>query len=231
MYAVNQNAEEIFRIDTGSEISTSPSIFIDNNQLYILFGTSDGFIYAVDISGSILDGFPINVSGSVIGSIMSADLNNSGSNEIIIVDDSGFLTILEDIDSYYQSTPIEYDFSFFSAPVVDDIDEDGDLDIIGGTVNSLFAADIKQPFNQLDNSWNIFKGNYHRNGVFEFISCGTGDLNQDSITNVIDVVSIINIITGVANSSNNDLCFGDMNFDSILNVQDIILIINIILDY
>ena len=230
LYAINENAEEIFRFETGSEISASPSIMIQNSQLYILFGTSDGYVYAVNTLGQLLESFPINIEGGIIGSIMVADLNNDNLNEIIIVDDLGFLTILESDNNYYQSTPIEYDFSFFSAPVIDDLENDGDLDIIAGTVNSLFVADIKQEAS-IGNSWTVFRGNYHRNGAFGFESCGTGDLNQDTIINVIDVVSIINIITGNINSTESDLCYGDVNFDGIVNVQDIILIINIILSY
>ena len=54
-----------------------------------------------------------------------------------------------------------------------------------------------------------------------------GDINQDLIIDILDIVIIINSILG---DELNDLEFylGDVNSDNILNIQDIIIIINII---
>jgi len=51
-----------------------------------------------------------------------------------------------------------------------------------------------------------------------------GDINFDSLINVLDVVQLVNIILG--NTSNEA---ADLNQDSVINVQDIILLINLIL--
>ena len=53
-----------------------------------------------------------------------------------------------------------------------------------------------------------------------------GDLNDDGIINILDVVSLINIILGVSE----DNSIGDLNQDEIFNVLDVVLLINIILD-
>mgnify|MGYP001304667860 CR=1 FL=1 len=57
--------------------------------------------------------------------------------------------------------------------------------------------------------------------------CGTGDINNDSINNILDVVSLVNCVL-----SNNceDICEGDMNQDGILNVLDVVLLVNTILN-
>ena len=55
--------------------------------------------------------------------------------------------------------------------------------------------------------------------------CGTGDMNQDGINNVLDVVSLVYCTLG----DNCESCAGDMNQDDILNVLDIVLLINAIL--
>ena len=57
--------------------------------------------------------------------------------------------------------------------------------------------------------------------------CGTGDMNQDGINNVLDIVSLVNCVLG----NNCDLCIGDVNQDNILNVLDIVLLVNTVLDY
>jgi len=52
-----------------------------------------------------------------------------------------------------------------------------------------------------------------------------GDLNNDSFINVIDVVSLVNLIIG----GDNYVPSGDLNFDSIINVIDIVSLVNIII--
>jgi len=51
-----------------------------------------------------------------------------------------------------------------------------------------------------------------------------GDINADSLINVLDVVQLVNVI--LSNSSNEA---ADLNQDNMINVQDIILLINLIL--
>ena len=57
----------------------------------------------------------------------------------------------------------------------------------------------------------------------------TGDLNQDSIINILDVVQLVNIILGNSIASDYQNLAGDINQDGGLNIQDIIILINSIL--
>jgi len=61
------------------------------------------------------------------------------------------------------------------------------------------------------------------------ISAILGDLNQDSIINILDIVIVVNIILGDSPTSY-QLEAGDLNMDDVINVLDIINIVNIILD-
>tara|TARA_Y100001970_G_scaffold8767_2_gene10173 strand:+ start:1141 stop:5640 length:4500 start_codon:yes stop_codon:yes gene_type:complete len=56
-----------------------------------------------------------------------------------------------------------------------------------------------------------------------------GDLNQDGILDIIDVVSIVSIIMGNSDPSSLDQLLADLNQDGAMNVQDIILLVGIIL--
>ena len=56
-----------------------------------------------------------------------------------------------------------------------------------------------------------------------------GDLNQDQVWNVLDVILMINIIL----SGTNDECefyLSDLNSDETINVLDVVFLINLILD-
>jgi hypothetical protein len=52
-----------------------------------------------------------------------------------------------------------------------------------------------------------------------------GDLNDDELINVLDVIILVNYILESYYDEQ-----GDMNLDGILNIQDIIILIGIILD-
>ena len=52
-----------------------------------------------------------------------------------------------------------------------------------------------------------------------------GDLNNDQIINVLDIISTVNIVLGIDNYNIN----GDMNQDGIINVLDIVSLVSIIL--
>ena len=60
-------------------------------------------------------------------------------------------------------------------------------------------------------------------------TCDLGDINQDSLINVIDIVSLVNYILGAVDFSSAQLCAADLNNDSIINVIDIVSLVNQIL--
>ena len=55
-----------------------------------------------------------------------------------------------------------------------------------------------------------------------------GDLNQDGLINVQDIILTINIILG-APPNGYALCSGDLNEDGIIDILDIVLLVNLIL--
>ena len=56
-----------------------------------------------------------------------------------------------------------------------------------------------------------------------------GDLNQDNIIDILDLVTVVNFVLGDIDFTNLQMYAADMNEDSIINIQDIIIIINYIL--
>ena len=66
--------------------------------------------------------------------------------------------------------------------------------------------------------------------VFPSISSDSGammgDLNNDTVINILDVVLMVNIILGDGSSSN----ISDLNMDGVTNVLDIILLVNLVLE-
>jgi len=64
-------------------------------------------------------------------------------------------------------------------------------------------------------------------GAFEYIGVSIpGDLNNDSILNIIDIIALVNIV--INNEPYN--AQADLNNDSIINIIDVITLVNIIID-
>ena len=57
-----------------------------------------------------------------------------------------------------------------------------------------------------------------------------GDINQDEVVNILDIVLAVNGILGTLELTDIELQLADMNNDGILNILDIILIVNEILN-
>jgi hypothetical protein len=59
----------------------------------------------------------------------------------------------------------------------------------------------------------------------DFSSSLPGDLNDDGMVNVLDVVVLVNIVLGQAGEDP----AGDLNGDGLINVLDVVILVNIIL--
>ena len=79
--------------------------------------------------------------------------------------------------------------------------------------------------NEVDTEWMLDV----INDLLDYESGMVGDLNQDSIINILDVISIINIVLLIENASDYQLWASDLNEDNITNILDVISLVNIIL--
>ena len=56
-----------------------------------------------------------------------------------------------------------------------------------------------------------------------------GDVNSDGVSNVIDVVQLVNYVLGMTSFNEAQMCSSDLNSDGIVNVIDIVQLVNLIL--
>ena len=234
-YAINYNDGSLrFLIPTADDVFTSPSF--SNNLIY--FGSDDGYVYAVDTFGNIAEGFPLGVEDEVVGSIVFADLIGDGSACMITGTSGGKVFAFDSNNDLLQYFPIEYQYPIASSPTVVDFDNDGDMEIVLGTTGDLMMIDMKNDYFPDSDFWSLFKGDNARTGYFSFDgggdwSCGTpasGDINCDEIINILDIVSVVNMVIGsLDNYSDYELWSADVNQDEIINILDIVSIVNIVI--
>ena len=229
LYCIDDEGNLKFSYLTGGKIRTSPMLLEIDNQIAIFFGSNDGYIYAVNLEGQDLVGWPQITNGDIIESIVFSDIDSDNSPDIIAVNDVGEL-LCYDIDGTLKNNfPIQSEFSFTSAPHVQDLDNDGDLEIVVGTSNSIEAFDIKTTGSSYLYG-NTYKGSELRSSYYEFLDeVLSGDINQDYNVNILDVIFLVGFILG--NTSPTDLEFqlADINDDSIIDILDIVqLVMNIL---
>ena len=61
-------------------------------------------------------------------------------------------------------------------------------------------------------------------------SCPLMDLNLDGSINIVDVISVVNIIIGLVNPTDSQFCSADINEDGTVNIVDVISIVNTIIN-
>ena len=120
-----------------------------------MFGNNNGELYAINDTGIILEGWPIQFSSEIVSSPLFSDFNSDGEPEVIVTLDDGNLYILNLDGSYYDNTPLVYSFPYTSSCAIEDLDDDNDLEIFCGTGDGINVFDIKE--SGINNHyWNTF---------------------------------------------------------------------------
>ena len=129
----------------------------------------------------------------------------------------------------FENFPLQFNVGFESSPNVVDLDDDNDLEIIIGSSQNLSVIDIKNTTTTEPFYWNKYRGDNHNRGYYFSDSFLSGDLNTDSLLNVLDLVVAINIILDTSEPNSSEVLIGDLNNNSNFDVLDIVLLVNIIL--
>ena len=234
-YAIDDQGAIVFTVETGDEINSSAAFLEDSSGTFVFFGSDDGFLYGVSASGGeSIPGWPINLEGEV-GSVSFSDLDGDGVSEIIVGAENKIHVLYLDGTCFNPSHfPIQAQFSITSTPIIADIDNDNDLEIILGSLADLIVVDIMEEGGVSANYWNMDKGNNRRTGFFEASSsCGNmqlGDLNCDQNIDIFDIILVVNIILGDIVPNNTQEWAADYNEDQNIDILDITGILSLILD-
>jgi hypothetical protein len=197
-----------------------------------MFGSKDDNVYAVDMDGNSLPEWPITLNGNIEGEIIFSDLDGDGLPEIITVTEAGSTSAFHLDGIPYHHFPISNGLPFTGSPLIVDLDGDSDMEIISGLLNSLSVIDVKDIGNQ-DNYWNMFRGNEIRTGYYIYSSgseCNVdlGDVNGDTIINILDLVQMANYILEISTPTYE--CAADFNGDGVVNILDLVQTANYILE-
>ncbi|TET79588.1 MAG: T9SS type A sorting domain-containing protein [Candidatus Cloacimonadota bacterium] len=167
LYVINSDGTLDWKVGTGGDVRSSPSFAnVDgDNDLEIFFGSDDCFVYAYHHTGAPLAGWPIDLGSKVRSQVVFSDLNNDNAPEVIVIADGGELFVFEGNGDTFDIFPLPTAGSP-TTPAVEDIDNDGDLEIFFGNINGLSAIDYKEA-RGYEAYWNMFRCNPKRTGNIE----------------------------------------------------------------
>jgi len=201
--------------------------------------------YNVNDECNVCGGDGSSCSGSVILSFSSID-GSAGTAEIYMQNDvaiAGMQFVINDSPNYLNlidvsgGTAENYNFTLSSS-------EDGTIlgFTLTGTNIPAGSGDLLVATFDNNNTDQIFDlclsdpvfSDTNANGVsvtlgdcveMDFSSSLLGDINDDGVINVLDVVVLVNIVLGIEDFNH----AGDMNNDGLINVLDVVILVNLIL--
>ena len=168
LYVINHDGSISKQFSTGDDIRSEVTV-ADLNQdgsVELIFVSYDDFLHVWNpVTNSELAGWPVDLGSNPVTAPVLADLNDDGLLNIVTATRSGNVFVFHNNGTSMKNFPIYTGLTIESSPSINDIDSDGDFEILLGTSQGLEVFDIKSPAGDLI-SWKMFRGNERRTGVF-----------------------------------------------------------------
>ncbi|MDI6839996.1 MAG: C1 family peptidase [bacterium] len=168
LYILNPDATEALHISTNGAIKSSPSFvdFDNDNDLEVVFGSNDGYIYAYHHDGNLVEGWHVPTGSMIQASACFSDIDNDGTPEVVIGSSDNNLYACHIDGSLVFGFPIPTGGSILSSPAIIDLDKDGDFELVFGNNYGIQTIDYKSKAGS-SNYWNMYRavpartGNYY----------------------------------------------------------------------
>jgi hypothetical protein len=190
----------------------SDPVLIDSNGdgiLELLVGELNGNVNAYEyIGGQFIFNGLTNLSnlGLLYTTLDHFDIDNDGDSEIVMGSSQNGISIFDSQQGDWMLMNVDIPFTTLrSSPTIADINSDGTLDLFVGNPSGGLLY-LKEIIN---------------------INCNLGDINEDGIIDILDIVQIVNIILDIDIIPH---CSADVNEDGTIDILDIVLIVNWIMD-
>jgi len=185
-YGLNSDGTLRFLIETDDDITTEASIVDVEEVGPVIFFASGSFVYAVTSNGEAYGNWPIDIGQDISASITFSDFDGADVDcfrclsdpEIVIGDLSGNIHAFTLDGNVYNNFPINGSFPFKGSPTILDTDNDGDIELIIGSTQTLANIDIKEAGSN-DGYWSTFRSDMTRDG--HFTSQGALSISDDII--------------------------------------------------
>ena len=172
-YGLNSDGTLRFVVETDDDITTEASIVDIEEVGPVIFFASGSMVYAIESDGNAFGDWPIDIGADVSASIAFSDFDGADVDcfrclsdpEIVVGDLSGNIYAFTLDGNVYNNFPISSSFPFKGSPTILDTDNDGDVELIIGSTQTLASIDVKEAGSN-DGYWNTFRSDMTRDGYF-----------------------------------------------------------------
>ena len=183
LYVVSRHGSIISSFATDGMVRGSPA-FVDldkDGMGEIVFSSYDGNVYAINIDGTLLSGWPVSI-GTAPVSPVAGYLGYE--DRIFVLNSSGVLYYLASNGTIKSPAPYSTTSSP-TAPQVVDLDGDGDIEVVYGTSSGVWAVDIKVS-GSTTTHWSMDRANPERTG---YIATALGTWRKAPEISISSVIS------------------------------------------
>ena len=160
------NGNELLVYDAGQFLMGTPALGnLDMDEdLEIVFGgyTPSGKIFAVNIDGSDVSGFPITLSERILGGVALADLNSNLKDDIVCATQEGNIYLIYDDATIAPGFPVETEGIFKKSPSIILPENEAPLIVVGSKNDIFYGWEIFRPLKPIKPS--IFEETRHLGG-------------------------------------------------------------------
>jgi hypothetical protein len=139
-----------------------------DGKLEVIVPSSNGKLYAISYNGANIPNWPVEYSDYTYteSSPIVADLDGNGSPDVLIGDESSFLKAWDGNGNLIPGFPLATGDAMRAVPAVNDIDQDGDLDLVAaGWDQTVYVWDFKDAYDPDNNPWPSYHCNRHNDGL------------------------------------------------------------------
>ena len=171
-------------MDTDGYFVGSPALadLTGDGKLEVVVPDNAGNCWIFRHDGSTLSNWPQSYdnggSGVTESSPIIADINNDQSLDIILGCEEGWLNAWDITGNYLAGFPIKLKGYIRGTPMVKDLDQDGDVELIAASWDqNVYVWDLDAERHYNFDPWSSFHGNLHNNGWYHYTGVtGTSDI-------------------------------------------------------
>lgn len=137
-------------------------------NLDLVFGTDTGKLYAINLDGTGLTGFPVQLDAAVNTSPALRDMDNNGNLELLVSTTGGYIYLMRSNAADYTNFPAKMTAPQDGSGCLADIDGDGDFEAIVGGGDGLNIIDATGTGGPQTGLWFTYLGNNQHTGYYFF---------------------------------------------------------------